>query len=72
MVIITIPTRCANVRPIAPVPQQISNSNVSGPKHAQSPAREYNFSAASVLTCSSRLKNSYSKKINAVETIATQ
>ncbi|KAG5578132.1 hypothetical protein H5410_058266 [Solanum commersonii] len=37
------------VRPIVPVPQQTSKSKVSGPKLAQSPAREYNFSAARVL-----------------------
>lgn len=48
---ITIPTRCANVSPIVPVPQHISNSKVSGPKPAHSPASEYNFSAARVLTC---------------------
>ena len=47
---ITIPTRWAKVRPIVPVPQQTSNSKVSGPRPAQSPASEYNFSAARVLT----------------------
>lgn len=49
---ITIPTRFAKVRPIVPVPQHISKSKVSGPRPAQSPAREYSFSAARVLTCS--------------------
>lgn len=48
---LTIPTRWAKVRPIVPVPQQMSKSNVSGPKPAQSPASAYNFSAARVLTC---------------------
>lgn len=51
---ITIPTRFARVRPIVPVPQQTSKSKVSGPKQAQSPAREYNFSAARVFTCASQ------------------
>jgi hypothetical protein len=51
LVTITIPTRWAKVSPIVPVPQHTSNSNVSGPKAAQSPASEYSFSAARVLTC---------------------
>lgn len=50
---ITIPTRLANVKPIVPVPQHTSKSKVSGPSPAQSPAREYSFSAARVLTCKS-------------------
>jgi len=66
MMIITIPTRCANVRPIVPVPQHISKSSVSGPKYAQSPASEYNFSAARVLTYSrSRFKTPIYKGKNA-------
>jgi len=48
---ITIPTRCAKVRPIVPVPQHTSKSNVSELRLAQSPARVYNLSAARVLTC---------------------
>ena len=71
MMIITIPTRCANVRPIVPVPQHISNSSVSGPKHDQSPASEYNFSAARVLTCSrSRLKIPYTRGKNSLQNSA--
>lgn len=71
MMIITIPTRCANVKPIVPVPQHISNSSVSGPKHDQSPASEYNFSAARVLTCSrSKFKTPYTRGKNALKNSA--
>jgi len=45
-----MPTRCASVSPIVPVPQHTSKSKVSGPRSAQSPAIEYNFSAVTVLT----------------------
>lgn len=62
---ITIPTQCAKVSPIVPVPQHTSNSKVSGPNSAQSPASEYSFSAARVLTCNIiEYMNNYYCKIN--------